>query len=115
MLSAFRLRAAPWRMFPPALRLQPSSTSSTDTPDNPEGSVPFYKRFWSGKKSSPVDTEVEPDEPDDMQRQEMLYEEMVAQEKAEKLLKLRNKSKLRASDRRMLHGAPPLEGIEFQR
>lgn len=78
-----------------------------------EKKKPFFKRVFGGK-----DKDGEGDEEPEADR---LLEEVQAnleieQEEQKRLLRRnRNKSRLRASDRKRLYGMPPLEGVAWER
>jgi len=95
---------------PPILRLEPSSSLSTSSSMmSEENKKPFYKRWFGGKKKVEME-ESEPDELGQLEKLEMEYQEEV---RRKELRRKRNKSGLSASDRRMLHGEPPLQGLQY--
>merc|ERR1712037_13336 len=83
------------------------STSSAAMSE--ETSKPFYKRWFGGKKKA----ELEGPEPDEFGQLEKLELEYQEEMRRKELRRKRNKSGLSASDRRMLNGEPPLNGLQY--
>ena len=90
----------------------PLYSTTTGEPGEEEPSKPWYKR-WGSKKDAEESRRAELDR--ELGSISAEHEQALEEIRRAELNRKRNKSRLRASDRRMLHGFPPLEGLEFER
>jgi hypothetical protein len=94
-----------------------SASTSSDVPsDAGKKRSSFLGRLWTGKsKAEEEDEQKEEKAEDAFARESRLLQDIEEEERAAALLRSRNKSRLSASDRRILHGQPPLEGLTYSR